>query len=94
MTDMRGDPTTMTPSQRRYEVATILARGVFRLRQCRENTQSSRPSCTAGKASESGRDRLDEGGEHEAIVDEDVFGHGGRRRPTFPRHCKGLPRVQ
>ena len=61
MTDMLDDPATMNPSHRRREIATILARGVLRLRQCRENTHDSRPSRTAGKASESGQDCLDEG---------------------------------
>ena len=61
MTDMLDDPAEMTPPQRRREIATILARGVLRLRQCRENTHDSRPSRTAGKASESGQDCLDEG---------------------------------
>ena len=61
MTDMLHDPATMTPPQRRREIATILARGVLRLRQCRESTHDSRPSRTAKKASESGQDCLDEG---------------------------------
>jgi len=64
MTDMLDDPrnpAAMTPSHRRREIATILARGVLRLRQCRENTHDSRPSRTAEKASESGQDCLDEG---------------------------------
>jgi len=43
MTVMQGDPATMTPSQRRREIAAILARGVLRLRQCRENHH-----CSAG----------------------------------------------
>ena len=60
MTDMLDDPATMTPSQRRHEIAAILARGVLRLRQCRKYTHDSRPSCTAEKASESGQDCLDE----------------------------------
>ena len=60
MTDMLDDPATMTPSQRRREIAAILAGGVLRLRQCRESTHDSRPS-TARKASESGQDCLDEG---------------------------------
>jgi arylsulfatase A-like enzyme len=33
MTDMLDAPAAMTPSQRRREIATILARGVLRLRQ-------------------------------------------------------------
>ena len=61
MTDMLDDPAAMTPSQRRREIAVILARGVLRLRQCRENTHDSRPSRTARKASEPGQDCLDEG---------------------------------
>ena len=62
MTDMLDDSAAMTPSQRRREIATILARGVLRLRQCRENTHDSRPSRTAvfcQKASESGQDCLE-----------------------------------
>ena len=58
------NPATMTPSQRRREIATILARGVLRLRQCRENTPDSQPSRTAetpAESSKSGQDRLDEG---------------------------------
>ena len=39
MTDMLNDPAAMTPSERRREIAILLARGVLRLRQCRENTQ-------------------------------------------------------
>ena len=61
MIDMLDDPAAMTPLQRRREIATILARGVLRLRQCRENTHDSQPSRTAEKASESGQDCLDEG---------------------------------
>ncbi|GAB4187041.1 MAG: hypothetical protein Kow00105_01660 [Phycisphaeraceae bacterium] len=64
MTDMLDDPTAMTPSQRRREIAAIFARGVLRLRQCRENTHDSRPSRTAEppeETSESGQDYLDEG---------------------------------
>jgi hypothetical protein len=64
MTDMLDDPAAMSPSQRRCEIAAILARGVLRLRQCRENTHDSRPSRTAEtpeESSESGRDRLDAG---------------------------------
>lgn len=55
------DPAAMTPSERRREVATILARGVLRLRQCRETPPGSGPSCTAEKGSEFRRDCLDEG---------------------------------
>ena len=58
------NPATITPSQRRREVAIILARGVLRLRQCRENTPDSRPSRiaeTPEESSQSGQDRLDQG---------------------------------
>ena len=33
MTDMLHDPAAMTPSQRRREIAAILARGVLRVRE-------------------------------------------------------------
>jgi hypothetical protein len=45
----------MAPHERRREIAAILARGVLRLRQCREYTHDLRPSRTARKASESGQ---------------------------------------
>jgi len=61
MTDMLDDPAVMTPPQRRREIAAILARGVLRLRQCRENTPNSQPFRTVDKSSESGQDCLDEG---------------------------------
>ena len=63
MADFLDDPAVMTPSQRRREIATILAKGVLRLRQCRMNSPVSQPSCTAGicqNDSESHRDYLDE----------------------------------
>ena len=63
MTDMLDDPADMTPSQRRSEVAAILARGVLRLRQCREQSPGVAQSCTIGNDSESGQDCLDEGAE-------------------------------
>ena len=59
MTDMLDDPATMTPSQRRREIAAILARGVLRLRQCRENATGSQPSRTVKKASKTGQDGLE-----------------------------------
>ena len=61
MTDMLDDPAVMSPSQRRREIAAILARGVLRLRQCNEIPPGSDPSRTVEKASESGRDCLHEG---------------------------------
>ena len=61
---MLDDPAAMTPSQRRREIAAILARGVLRLRQCGETSAGSGQSRTVvscQKASESRRDCLDEG---------------------------------
>jgi len=55
------DPAAMTPSERRREIASILARGVLRLRQCRETPPGSGTSRTVEKDSESCRDCLDEG---------------------------------
>ena len=57
------DPATMTPSQRRHEIAAILARGVLRLHQAAQASPGSGPSRTAEKDSKSGRDCLDEGAE-------------------------------
>ena len=59
--DVTSDPAAMSPSQRRREIAAILARGVLRLRQCRENTHDSPLSRTVEKSSESGRNCLDGG---------------------------------
>ena len=58
---MLEDPAEMTPNQRRREVAVILARGVLRLRSCAKTSPVSGESRTVEKASESGRDCLDEG---------------------------------
>lgn len=59
--DATRDPADMTPDQRRREVASILARGVLRLRQSTENAPGSRPSRTPKNTSKSGREALDEG---------------------------------
>jgi len=56
-----SNPAKMTPQQRRQEIAAILARGVLRLRQCRQNSHDSQPFRIAEKTSEIGQDRLDEG---------------------------------
>ena len=61
MPDTLDDPAVMTPSERRREVASILARGVLRLRQCREKPPGSAQPRTVEKDSESRRDCLDEG---------------------------------
>ena len=54
-----NDPAVMTPSQRRREIAAILARGILRLRQCGETSADSPEPATSEKLSESGRNRLE-----------------------------------
>ena len=61
MHHLPDDPASMTPSERRREIAVILARGLLRLRQCAQSSPSSGESRTPEKASESARDCLDEG---------------------------------
>lgn len=53
------DPATMTPSQRRREIATILARGALRLRQ----SASASPDRAARQDTEFQQSGLDEGAE-------------------------------
>jgi hypothetical protein len=55
--DTTRAPATMTPEERRREIAALLARGVLRLRR----TPSSRPIRTPDKSAESSLDSLDEG---------------------------------
>ena len=57
---MQDDPAVMNPSQRRLEIATILAKGILRLRQCHTDSPHSCPSPNAEKAPESRRDCLDD----------------------------------
>jgi hypothetical protein len=54
-----GDPAHMTPSQRRREIAAILARGILRLRRCGKTSAGSGGSRTPEEASESGRNCLE-----------------------------------
>jgi len=61
MRHLPDDPTSMTPSERRHEIAAILARGVLRLRQCAQSSASSGESRRPERTSESARDCLDEG---------------------------------
>ena len=63
MPEMPDDPAVMTPSQRRQEIAAILAKGVLRLRQTAQASPGSRSSRTVEKVSEFRRDCLDEGAE-------------------------------
>ena len=55
------DPAAMSPPERRREIASILARGVLRLRRGPENRSDPAESRTAEKDPESGRDWLDGG---------------------------------
>ena len=63
MSELSDDPATMTPQQRRQEIAAILARGVLRLRQTAETSPGSQTDRTAGKDSEFLGTGLDEGAE-------------------------------
>jgi hypothetical protein len=58
-----ADPVTMTPQQRRHEIAAILARGVLRLRQAAQTCQCSRSSRTPGIPAKQRQNGLDEGAE-------------------------------
>jgi len=54
-------PATMTPQQRRHEIAAILARGVLRLRQAAQASPGSRSSRTPENLSRHRQNGLDEG---------------------------------
>ena len=56
---MLDDPAAMTPSQRRREIAAILARGILRLRQCAQESPSFGESRTPENGSESCRNPLE-----------------------------------
>ena len=58
-----ADPATMTPQQRRHEIAAILARGVLRLRQAAQASPGSRSSRTPENLSKQRQNGLDEGAE-------------------------------
>lgn len=58
--DNPRNPAEMTPSQRRCEIAAILAGGVLRLRQCRETRPAPDVPRTAEKDSKSAESGLDE----------------------------------
>ena len=59
MRHMLDDPADITPSERRREVAAILARGVLRLRQCGRTSPPAGESWAPEKASESRRNCLE-----------------------------------
>jgi len=56
---MLDDPADMTPTQRRREIAVLLARGVLRLRQCAKTSADLAESRTAERISKSGQNGLD-----------------------------------
>lgn len=56
-----ADPAAMTPSQRRQEIAAILARGVLRLRQAAQTCSGSRSSRTSANPAKQRQNSLDEG---------------------------------
>ncbi len=55
------DPAKMTPQQRRHEIATILARGVLRLRQAVHTSAGLGSSRTGEESAESRETGLDDG---------------------------------
>ena len=55
------NPSTMTPHERRQEIAAILARGVLRLHHAAQSTSGSRPSRTSEESAELRENRLDAG---------------------------------
>jgi hypothetical protein len=57
------NPAAMTPRQRRREIASILARGVLRLRQAGQTCHGSRSSRTPENPAKQRQNRLDEGAE-------------------------------
>ena len=63
MEEPTADPATMTPQQRRHEIAAILARGVLRLRQAAQASPGSRSSRTPENLSKQRQNGLDEGAE-------------------------------
>jgi len=63
MSDLLDDPrnpAALTPSERRLEIAAILAKGVLRLRQCRRISPPNAESRTPEKGSKSSPTGLDE----------------------------------
>jgi len=61
MPELPDAPATMTPQQRRQEIAAILARGVLRLRQAAQTSAGSRSSRTVENLSKQRQNGLDEG---------------------------------
>ena len=61
MEDPIADPATMTPNERRQEIAIILSRGVLRLHQVAPSSHGSRPSRTSENPAKQRQNGLDEG---------------------------------
>jgi hypothetical protein len=74
--DPLSPPAAMTAAQRRSEIAAILARGVLRLRQCREQAAAY----PIENSSDSGPNRLDPGANSSPDVPRvnDARTHGAR----------------
>jgi hypothetical protein len=53
------DPATLTPAERRHEIAAILARGILRLSTCAQSSQVSPESRAHQDSAESGENCLD-----------------------------------
>lgn len=77
MPDVLDDPAAMTPSQRRREIAAILARGVLRVREFSLESANHATSTAGENAAESGRTCLDRAQET-ALMDQPVSGTGER----------------
>jgi len=58
-----ANPAAMTPHERRQEIASILARGVLRLRQAGQTCPGSRSSRTPENPAKQRQNGLDEGAE-------------------------------
>lgn len=77
MPDVLDDPAAMTPSQRRGEILTILARGVLRVRESASTSANDATSPARENAAESCQTCLDRA-PGVALMDRPVNGTGER----------------
>jgi hypothetical protein len=77
MPDVLDDPAAMTQSQRRREIAVILARGVLRVRESASTSANDATSPAGENAGDSCRTCLD-GAPGVALMDQPVNGTGER----------------
>ncbi len=77
MRDVLDDPAAMTPSQRRREIAAILARGVLRVRESASTSANQATSPAGENAADSCRTCLDRA-PGAALMDQPVNGTGER----------------